>query len=89
MLTRLNTPSGLAIDSSGNLYIADSLNYRVLKIDPSGQAYVIAGGGTTWGDNKAATSVVLTMPRGITVDANGAVYVTEAFGIVRKLTPSK
>jgi len=88
-LTRLNTPSAVAADGSGNVFIADSLNYRIVKVDKDGNAFVIAGGGTTWGDNKAALSVALLMPRGVAVDKDGNVYTTEALGIVRKLTPQK
>ena len=87
--TRLNTPSAVAADGSGNVFIADSLNYRIVKVDKDGNAYVIAGTGTTWGDNKAALTVALIMPRGIAVDTNGNVYTTEPMGIVRKLTPQK
>jgi DNA-binding beta-propeller fold protein YncE len=88
-LTRINTPSAVAADASGNVFIADSLNYRILKVDKDGNAFVIAGGGTTWGDNKAALSVALLMPRGVAVDKDGNVYTTEALGIIRKLTPQK
>jgi DNA-binding beta-propeller fold protein YncE len=86
-LTRLNTPSAVAADAAGNVFIADSLNYRALRVDEDGNVYVISGQGATWGDNKAATAVSLIMPRGVAVDNNGNVYVTEALGIVRKLTP--
>jgi len=86
---QLNYPWDVAVDGAGNVFIADSLNYRILRVDKDLNVYVIAGGGTTWGDGVAALNVALIMPRGVAVDKDGNVYFTEPMGIIRKLTPQK
>jgi len=103
-VTRLNFPTSVAVDSKGNLFIADSGNHRVVKVDTAGFIYVVAGvspftcsttvtancspGSFAWGDGKSATAVVLLMPRTVAVDAADNVYVTDQVGIIRKLTPA-
>lgn len=74
---QLNLPRSVAVDASGNIYIADASNNRVRKVDAgSGNISTIAGtsgsGGFT-GDG-TATAVKLNGPRGIAVDASGNVY---------------
>src|ERR1700730_9089595 len=65
---------GLATDSKGNLYIADTGNSRVRKVDPSGIITTVAGNGqmaipgTPRGDGKAATSVPICAPTSVAVD---------------------
>ena len=60
--------SGLALDSDGNLYIADSPNQRVRKVS-GGVITTVAGGGFTSGDNGPATSAQLRAPIGVAVDS--------------------
>ena len=89
----LGFPAGLAIDSSGNLYIADSDNSRIQEVASSsgsqwGQSmtaddmYTVAGdsGGSsgTSGDGGAATSALLEYPDGVAVDASGDLYVSDS-----------
>ncbi len=80
--TSLNLPGGVTVDSAGNIYIADSNNYRVQKI------YVATGTRTTvagWnngtkgysGDNGAATSALLSGPAGIALDRAGNLYIAD------------
>lgn len=76
----LNTPSGVALDGAGNLYIADSGNNVVRKIVPStGIITTVAGTGVAGysGDTGAATSAMLDQPLGITVDAGGNLYIAD------------
>ncbi|MEI6206532.1 MAG: FG-GAP-like repeat-containing protein [Desulfuromonadales bacterium] len=78
-LATLNYPTGVTLDSAGNLYIADMTNGRVRRIDAvSGVITTVAGGGTSYysGDNVAATSVSL-YPTGIAVDSSGNIYIAD------------
>ncbi len=73
----LNRPIGLAIDGTGNLYIADANNSRVRKIDTSGIINTIAGGGSTLGDGGLAISAQLLQPTGVAVDGLGNIYIAD------------
>ncbi|MEO7649658.1 MAG: hypothetical protein ABIZ80_04270, partial [Bryobacteraceae bacterium] len=87
--TRLNVPLSVALDGSGNVFVADTGNNRIVQIDPAGNAIVIAGAlatATTWGDNKGATSVFFLQPRAVTADGKGNVYFSDPIGTVRKLS---
>lgn len=75
----LNLPRGLAFDTGGNLYIADSLNHRVRKLNTAGTITTFAGTGAAGfsGDGGPATSAKIGTPRGLAV-RNGALYITNA-----------
>jgi uncharacterized protein (TIGR03437 family) len=75
----LNDPLGIAVDSSGNLYIADRSNNRVRKVS-GGIITTVAGIGTTGsgGDNGPATSAPLNSPTGVALDSQGNLYIAEA-----------
>jgi trimeric autotransporter adhesin len=84
----VNFPSAVVVDSSGNLYIADQANYRIRKVDTSGNISTIAGNGTKGnaGDGKAATSANIGSAGGIAVDSSGNVYFADtANHVVRKI----
>jgi uncharacterized protein (TIGR03437 family) len=87
---RLNLPSGIALDSSGNMYIADQGNKVVRRVTSGGLITTIAGNGTftpSAGDGGPATAAQLD-PFSIAVDAAGNLYVTDSFNDhVRVLTP--
>jgi uncharacterized protein (TIGR03437 family) len=89
---KLNAPKGLAFDSAGNLYIADSLNNRVRKVDTSGIITTFAGNGNTsvpgfWGDSGSATDAAIKLPVGLAVDSAGTVYIAaSADNTIRKVT---
>ena len=77
---RLTGPNGVAVDSTGNLFIADRADNRVRKVTPSGTITTIAGTGRTGGggDNGPGTSAALSTPYSVAVDSAGNVYIADA-----------
>jgi RHS repeat-associated protein len=87
---KLNWPWGVAIDNSGNLYIADGFNNRIRKVDPSGIITTVAGTGTPGfsGDGGPATQAQFDTPCGIAVDALGNLYISDYNSRIRKVDTS-
>jgi large repetitive protein len=78
--TSLNQPGGVAIDGAGNLYIADTNNNVVRKVNlTTGSIVTVAGNGSPGyaGDGGAATGATLNSPAGIAVDAAGDLYIAD------------
>jgi uncharacterized protein (TIGR03437 family) len=76
----LNTPTGVAVDASGNIFIADSLNIRIRKVSPSGIITTYAGNGICCGfsgDGGPATLAELNNADGIAVDASGNLFIAD------------
>ena len=85
---QLNFPSGVVVDSTGNLYIADTFNYRIRQVT-NGVITTVAGGGTYGfsGDNGPATNAQLYNPYGVAVDSAGNLYIADANNYrIRKVT---
>lgn len=84
----LNSPSGVAVDAAGNLFIADQRNHRVRRVDAGGAITTVAGNGTfeSCGDGGPATSACVGNPFGVAVDNSGNLFIGEwANNRVRKV----
>lgn len=73
---QLNNPCSLALDSSGNIYIGDQVNYRIRKMTNGGNISTYAGTGTAGdtGSGGAATSATIRAACGMTVDGSGTLF---------------
>lgn len=91
----LSVPEGLALDSAGNLYIADAYNHRIRKIT-AGNITTVAGSGATCsstcsiggftGDGGQATSATLSFPYGVALDSAGNLLIADsANNVIRKV----
>jgi uncharacterized protein (TIGR03437 family) len=81
--------TGVAVDGTGNIFIADSFNYRVRKVTPDGIITTVAGGGPKVfedGGNRPATQVALTNPTAVAVDGSGNPFIADRY--LRKVSPS-
>ncbi len=82
-------PCGVALDASGNLYVADRLNCRIRKITPDGMVSTFAGSGDFAYADGQGTSAKFNGPLSVAVDAFGNVYVADALNYrIRKITPT-
>ena len=85
----LNNPIGLAMDASGNIYIADATGYRIRVVAPNGIITTIAGSGHVgyFGDGSLALNAYLNFPHGVCFDGLGNVYIADtANNVIRMLT---
>ncbi len=83
-------PEGVAVGPDGSLYIAETNNHKVWRVDPSGLIYAVAGTGVSGfsGDAGAATSARLNHPQRVAVGSDGSVYIADINNYrVRKVKP--
>jgi sugar lactone lactonase YvrE len=81
-------PQGLAVDASGNVYVADQNNHVVRKITPAGMVSTWAGTGKAGSDDGASGVATFNQPRTLAIDARGNLYVGDASNPqIRKVTP--
>jgi sugar lactone lactonase YvrE len=91
-LAELQNPNGLAVDSAGNLYIADSDNQVIRKVTAAtGVITTVAGNGIAGysGDGGLATQASLSEPKGVAVDSNGYLYIADTDNcVIRVVEPN-
>jgi sugar lactone lactonase YvrE len=87
----LVAPGAVVVDGSGNIYVADSLNYRIRKIDPSGNITTLIGKGYGgfFGEDSPANGAVMSTAASMALDGAGNLYFTDdSNGRIREVTAS-
>ncbi|MCL6645568.1 MAG: hypothetical protein K6U88_11425 [Dehalococcoidia bacterium] len=84
----LNSPSGLAVDRDGNLYVADHKNDAIKRIDPRGKLTTVAGGNGPGLRDGPAREAQFNGPNGIAIGPDGSIYVADSVNhSIRRVTP--
>ena len=80
----LNSPQGVAVEASGNLFVADTGDNRIRQVNTNGVISTAAGG--RLGNGVAATNASLNNPQGVAADAFGDLYISDSnYQLVRKV----
>lgn len=85
---QFSAPNDLVVDGNGNVFVTEFNNHAVRKIAPNGVVSTLAGNGTRGWQDGAGAEARFDFPAGLTIDPEGNLYVTEAYGHrVRKVSP--
>jgi sugar lactone lactonase YvrE len=86
---RFCSPRGVAVDESGNVFVADSKNNRIRKITATGNVTTFAGSGIEGHADGLGKEASFNKPHGVAIDGSGNVYVSDRFNhSIRKISPS-
>lgn len=84
----INGPQGVAVDSYGNVFIAEAAMNRILKVTPSGVITVFAGSTSPGNQDGTGTSASFNTPIALTIDADNFIYVADSYNnMIRKISP--
>jgi sugar lactone lactonase YvrE len=82
---KFSYPNGLEVDSTGNVYVADTYNNRIRKITSNGEVSILAGSGSEVSTDGTGTAASFNRPNGLAVDSTGNVYVVDNNIVIRKI----
>ena len=86
---KFHEPFGVATDSAGNVYVADTNNNAIRKITPAGVVTTLAGGSGMGSTDGTGSAAKFAEPHGVVLDTSGNVYVTDYVNMtIRKVTPA-
>lgn len=88
-VVRFDNPAGIAVDSSGYVYVADCGNDLIRKISPDGKVQDIAGNGKRGAKDSSCLNASFYLPGGLALDSTGNIYVADTYNnMIRKISPS-